>query len=488
MHRIRSKKLQTPRGFTLIELLMVIAIIGIMLTMSLVVMFGITDQASEEATNSTIQKVNRLLELRIDSFNRAFPGNSAQWEAAFISHIAREVANREGVPQSRVEALLKRFAEGSPVWQILAKKASYRFEFPQRVEELLAGAPFDNNQITFTASGSSLNNPIPDTLELKLLRPIASQQLYDGYEGVAPNPSPSVDDITRRTNTLWNKHMQDRTTESSELLYFFLFHSGNFGSAEVSRDEFTEKEIADTDGDGLREFVDAWGQPLRFYRWPTRLIDPSLPLGAFAPNFATENDATDLMTVLSVDRARVDVGAREVDQLERNVAELLIKGLPRKLQFTNAYIAAACSSKIDRPGITDVDVIIPPDPLLRDPDDPAGLLYSLLESGIPTGNFTVDLSWEFNEQNYHTPDTFHAPLIVSPGLDGILGLYEPFDVGTASDIRRGNLAQYNPDPDGDGTRFFEHAAVADRQAELNLILDVLSDSLTNRNRRSGGRR
>jgi prepilin-type N-terminal cleavage/methylation domain-containing protein len=479
MHRINSKQLQNPRGFTLIELLMVIAIIGIMLTMSLVVMFGITDQASEEATNSTIQKVNRLLELRIDSFNRAFPGNSAQWEAAFISHIAREVANREGVPQARVEALLKRFAEGSPVWQILAKKASYRFEFPQRMEEILAGAPFNNDSNT---------NAIPDTLELKLLRPTAEQQLRDGYDGIPPNPSPSVGDITTRMNALWAIHNGNRTTESSELLYFFLFHSGNFGSAEVSRDEFTEKEIADTDGDGLREFVDAWGQPLRFYRWPTRLIDPSLPLGAFAPNFATENDPTDLMTILSVDRARVDVGAREVDQLERNVAELLIKGLPRKLQFTNAYIAAACSSKTDRPGITDVDVIIPPDPLLRDPDDPAGLLYSLLESGIPTGSFTVDLSWEFNEQNYHTPDTFHAPLIVSPGLDGILGLYEPFDVGTASDIRRGNLAQYNPDPDGDGTRFFEHAAVADRQAELNLILDVLSDSLTNRNRRSGGRR
>ncbi len=476
------------RGFTLIELLMVIAIIGIMLTMSLVVMFGITDQASEEATNTTIQKVNRLLELRIDAFNRAFPGIQANWETAFIGHVAREVADRESVPPARVEALLKRFAEGSPVWQILAKKAAYRFEFPQRIEEILAGAPFDNNQITFTASGSTLNNPIPDTLERKLLRPIATQQLIDGYDGVAPNLAPSVDDITRRTNTLWNKHMQDRTTESSELLYFFLFHSGNFGSAEVSRDEFTEKEIADTDSDGLPEFVDAWGQPLRFYRWPTRIMDPSLPLTAFAPNFASESDPTDLRTTLSVDRAPVVVGVREVDLRERNVADLLIKGLPRKLEFTDAYIAAACGSKTDRPGIVDVELIIPPDPLLRDPDDPAGLLYSLLETGIPAGDFPIDLSWEFNEANYHTPDTFHAPLIVSAGLDGILGLYEPFDVGTVTDIRRGNLAQYNPDPDGDGTKFFEHLAVADQQAELNQILDVLSDSLTNRNRRSGGRR
>ncbi len=474
MHTPSFNRFHDRRGFTLIELLMVIAIIGIMLTMSLVVMFGITDQASEEATNSTIQKVNRLLELRIDSFNRAFPGIQANWETAFIGHVAREVATRQGVPQARAAALLNRFAEGSPVWEILAQKAAYRYEFPQRVEELLAGAPFNND-----ANG----NMIPDTLEVKLLRPTAEQQLKDGYDGVPANPAPTAGDITTRMTALWTIHNSDRSTESSELLYFFLFHSGNFGSAEIGRDEFTEKEIADTDEDGLREFVDAWGQPLRFYRWPTRLIDPSLPLGTFAPVFTSENDPTDLRTTLSVDRGRVDVGTREVDLLERSVADLLIKGLPRKLQFTDAYITAACNSKIDRTGITDVDVIIPPDPLLRDPDDPAGLLYSLLESGIPAGAFTIDLSWEFNEQNYHTPDTFHAPLIVSAGLDGDLGLYEPHDQANL-----GNLARYNVDPDNDGTAFFAHSTVAQQQAELNQILDILSDNLTSRNRRSGGRK
>jgi hypothetical protein len=177
------------------------------------------------------------------------------------------------------------------------------------------------------------------------------------------------------------------------------------------------------------------------------------------------------------------VGVREVDQPERAMADLLIKGLPRKLVFTNDYIDAACNSRIDRPGIIDVDVIVPPDPLLRDPDDPAGLLYSLLESGIPTGDFPIDVSWEFNEQKYHTPDTFHAPLIVSAGLDGNTGLYDPND-----EPNLGNLARYNVDPDGDGTPFYAYATVAQQQEELNEIIDTLSDNLTNRNRRSGGRR
>ncbi len=42
---------------------------------------------------------------------------------------------------------------------------------------------------------------------------------------------------------------------------------GVYGSA-FDKDDFTSKEVQDTDGDGLMEFVDAWGEPLQFYRWP----------------------------------------------------------------------------------------------------------------------------------------------------------------------------------------------------------------------------
>jgi|GEM_PF-393798 len=477
-------KLKSPKqhrsAFTLIELLLVIAIIGIMLTLSIVTMFGLTDQATEEATVTTIQKVNRLIELRSESFDRAYPGISINWRNAFVGHVAREVSVQQSVPIARVNALLSKFAADSPVWDILAKKAAFRFEFPQRIEDLLQGAPTNND---FNSNG------LPDNLEFKMYLNIATQHLSEfpaGSEGSfsfanLPESASDDDEPAERARNLWT-YKHDRRTESSELLYFFLFHSGNFGSAEISLDDFKASEVADTDGDGLPEFVDGWGQPLRFYRWPTRLIDPNAPT-AFTPDFTTESDPTDLKTTLSVDGTRSDIGVREVDLFERSVAEILIKGLPRKLQFTDAYITAACSNTIDRPGITDVSIIVPPDPLLRDPDDPAGLLYSLLESGIPVGDFSIDLSWEFNEGNYHTPDTFHAPLLMSAGKDGVLGLYEPYDQANL-----GNVAMYNVDPDGDGTPFFAHATVGQQQAELNEILDDLADSLTNRNRRAGGRR
>jgi hypothetical protein len=57
-------------------------------------------------------------------------------------------------------------------------------------------------------------------------------------------------------------------TARSEMLYALLVEgSGPLGSV-FSRDDFTDKEVKDTDGDGLPEFVDAWGEPLQFYRWP----------------------------------------------------------------------------------------------------------------------------------------------------------------------------------------------------------------------------
>jgi hypothetical protein len=57
-------------------------------------------------------------------------------------------------------------------------------------------------------------------------------------------------------------------TARSEMLYALLVESSGPWGATFSRDDFTDKEVQDTDGDGLPEFVDGWGQPLQFFRWP----------------------------------------------------------------------------------------------------------------------------------------------------------------------------------------------------------------------------
>lgn len=54
-------------------------------------------------------------------------------------------------------------------------------------------------------------------------------------------------------------------TESAECLYWIVVTSTSLGGA-LGRDNFTDVEIADTDDDGLFEFVDRWGKPIRFAR------------------------------------------------------------------------------------------------------------------------------------------------------------------------------------------------------------------------------
>lgn len=170
-------------------------------------------------------------------------------------------------------------------------------------------------------------------------------------------------------------------TESSALLYWILTSSEVYGIAPVDQGEFSSSEVRDTDGDGLNEFVDAWGRPLRFYRWPTHLFRPGTS--------STTAGAIGATTVESTTFAPVD----------RTYAGVLWSGLPA---------APTVAGELD--------------PLSRDPDDPTGQLRRFVSTS--TAAMTVV------QNQFSTPNTYHAFLIVSAGPDAVLGLEEPFSPTT----------------------------------------------------------
>jgi hypothetical protein len=385
------------------------------------VFFGLTDQAEEEASLATIRKVHGLLEQRIEAFDRAFTGTRRQNAmTATLSLLAGK--NIFGVREEVV--------------RILARKAMFRFEFPQRMAELIVGSPDSDGNGNPDADND--NNGLPDILVARIAAAAAKQQLIAG--GTA---APTTAQIQTQVNTNWAKHRPE--TESSELLYFALILSGSYGSSAVDADRFTRDEVVDTDGDGLPEFVDSWGQPLRFYRWPTRLMDTDPPV-PFSPVLDNPNDATDVLVV----SGSTTIGRREVTTLERQVADIMMKGLP------------------PAPSVLPSSAL-PRDLLLTDPDDPVGRLYSEMER-LNGANGMPNFGLEFNEANYHTPETYHAPLIVSAGPDEDLGLFEPTDTAN-----QGNLARYDLPTSPTATDFQD-------------MIERISDNITNRNRRAGGRR
>jgi len=171
---------------------------------------------------------------------------------------------------------------------------------------------------------------------------------------------------------------------SSEILYNFLTQSNVLGDTPITTDAFSDAEVKDTDGNGLPEFVDAWGNPLRFYRWPTRFFRSG---GVTGPAPGTLQGITP-----------VDVSN----------AKLLFTSLP--------VFSGNLASDLN-----------------RDPDDP-------LRVCVGNANFNA---LQF-EAAFHTPATYHVLLIVSAGPDGQLGIYEPDFIDVTNNIY-GNLAQPIPD-------------------------------------------
>lgn len=400
------------------ELLIVVALIAFLAALSVIAMRGVTEQAEVAASTTTVLKVNALLEERIEAFNRAFKGSQKD---AYIVGTIGLLKSVDG----RFDYFIQHPDEAPPAIRLLAYKAAFRYEMPQRfVERTAAGDTSTSMPPALVTAG------MPYSIYETIARPNAFGELTaDGAT------SPTTAEVNNLVVSKFTAHTPE--TESAELLYFALIKSGNLGSFSGGADQFTNDEIVDTDGDGLPEFVDAWGQPLRFYRWPTRLFDLDAP-SPFEPDFSNPNDPTDSRVVL---------------EAERNYAGLLVKGLP-----ASPTVIGTSTQR---------------DLLLVDPDDPVGLLYSFLEDP-QYQQMGIDLTQEFNEAKYHTPDTYHSPLIVSAGLDGILGLREPTDVVPGSGIY-GNLAQFA------GTT----ATLPNPSEET---LDAVFDNLTNRNRRAGATR
>lgn len=95
-----------------------------------------------------------------------------------------------------------------------------------------------------------------------------------GFDGIDNDNDGLVDELNENggpiagyiAGTLLPRHTHK--TARAEVLYALLVEGQwPFGSV-FSRDEFRDTEVKDTDGDGLPEFVDAWGEPIQYFRWP----------------------------------------------------------------------------------------------------------------------------------------------------------------------------------------------------------------------------
>jgi prepilin-type N-terminal cleavage/methylation domain-containing protein len=312
------------RGFTLIELLVVMIIISIILGLIFIASMEAAHRAEERATQSLITKLEGGLNDRLEALLQNVPDPNAAH--AYMSACYFTGADGNNYPiLPPTASVLDSLAQSSRA-KVIATTDFIKSQMPDvffvqsdtNYPINFAGMPYDaggtaaSSPLAGSTAQSNLTNyasvmlPIGTTLTNDPANssygdaPAASSNLLvnnpygtgifgaaytvaagiyknlgyvpQGYDGVDNDGDGLVDNLTETSATLStvqaNLANHSHQTARAEMLYALLVESsGPLGSV-FSRDDFTSKEVMDTDQDGLPEFVDAWGQPLQFFRWP----------------------------------------------------------------------------------------------------------------------------------------------------------------------------------------------------------------------------
>ena len=108
------------------------------------------------------------------------------------------------------------------------------------------------------------------------IRDLMRMEMPQSWAEVLREPIAMADYDAVEDSPLRKYYLQHGTASSAELssaeLLFLIIQNLNPEALEA----FHGSEVADTDGNGLLEFVDAWGSPIRFLRWAPAFSDSDL--------------------------------------------------------------------------------------------------------------------------------------------------------------------------------------------------------------------
>jgi prepilin-type N-terminal cleavage/methylation domain-containing protein len=200
-------------GFTLIELLITISIIGILAGTLLFALSGAAETAKESKTKALIAKLNNLIMPRWESYRtRRVPVSTLGLQPAVAA-------------QPRLDAI----------------HDLMRMELPDRWIDVTDPPA----ALAFPGTSNTATIPAPAVYQ-------AYQRAYYANVNRTNPPPPSPTAVV--------------TYQGAECLYLIvtLGITDELGGREL----FNESNIGDVDNDGFKEFLDGWGMPIRFVRWP----------------------------------------------------------------------------------------------------------------------------------------------------------------------------------------------------------------------------
>ena len=300
-------------GFTLLELLIVMTIVGIVLSLILTAAMDGIRRAEERATQALILKLETGMNDRIEALlNQRADVNNAHgyvgslWNPSVPSGrvlqttLPQTIAQIEMLKAELPDVFLVQpstsnpdalypfnfaalpYTAGTPLGILPAGYESYLVPMGAGVLDAMASNSYGAGAAgvspasygIFGVSYSALagfNKQLNAAAILKGATPPTPPNA--GYDGVDNNGNGLIDELSESGASVQSaalaliSHHTHKTARAEALYAILVEGQGPFGSV-FSRDDFSDKEVQDTDGDGLLEFVDAWGEPLQWYRWP----------------------------------------------------------------------------------------------------------------------------------------------------------------------------------------------------------------------------
>ncbi|MGD9648702.1 MAG: type II secretion system protein [Pirellulales bacterium] len=280
-----------PRGFTLIEVLVVITIIGIIAGLGLAALFQAQEVARRSRTKGLIARLHTQLASRWDSYRtRRLPIDFMSYDASSGAFVP--VANAGGQPGTFFDPAtpgVPRRNSGSVVSGIAGLKLAalrelMRMELPDRYNDLVflpdarIWTNSQNAALASAAPGATLlgnssgwlspgGPPLPTfpALRMAYLRRVQ-----------AINPSQSIIDIIYQGDPATGRPALAAQFQSAECLYLVM--TTGFADATSTSVPWHSRDVADTDNDGMPEFVDAWGTPIEWIRWPAGFYSELQPV------------------------------------------------------------------------------------------------------------------------------------------------------------------------------------------------------------------
>jgi prepilin-type N-terminal cleavage/methylation domain-containing protein len=241
--RIRGvrRALTSRRAFTLVELLVAIAIIGILAGLVLAAFHQSGQRAREARTRSIIQKLDRAILTRWESYRTrrvSVPpvddenGDGSLLDGGGPTERAETALLALGFNDTPGDPFYMRSPRASAALRLAAIRELQRFELPQRYADV-------------TDTPLIIDRPAVSQAYARQLAPVIAAGGENRYQ-------------------------------AAEMLYLIVT-SGGIEDDPLGEDHFRHDDVADVDGNGLHEFVDGYGSPIRFLRWAPGFVSDLQP-------------------------------------------------------------------------------------------------------------------------------------------------------------------------------------------------------------------